>query len=84
MIITTNDFQDNFNKYMDMVSSEDLIITRDGQEIAMLVKPKKSAVDSLIGVLKGADISDCEYDHYDPVCNHYAVSCVKYISNIIK
>ena len=58
MIITTNDFQDNFNKYMDMVSSEDLIITRDGQEIAMLVKPKKSAVDSLIGVLKGADISD--------------------------
>ena len=33
---------------------------------------------------KGADISDCEYDHYDPAGHHYSVSCVKYISNIIK
>lgn len=26
----------------------------------------------------------CECDHYDPAGHHYSVSCVKYISNIIK
>ena len=57
MIITANEFQMDFFKYLDMAANEDLIITRDGQTVAMLVKPTKSAVGSLRGLLKGtADV----------------------------
>lgn len=52
MIITANEFQMDFFKYLDMAANEDLIITRDGQTVAMLVKPTKSAVSSLRGMLK--------------------------------
>lgn len=58
MIITTNEFQDNFNKYIGMAATEDIILTRDGQTIAMLVKPEKSAVSSLRGLLGG--VSDID------------------------
>ena len=68
MIITTNEFQDNFNKYIGMAATEDIILTRDGQTIAMLVKPEKSAVSSLRGLLGGVhdiDIKEERVSKYE-------------------
>ena len=71
MIITANDFQNNFNKYMAMVGSEELRITKDGVTIAEIVKPQKTAVDSLIGVLKDQDITDIKQVREERLARYY-------------
>ena len=53
MTITTVEFQSNFNKYIDLSAKENIELTQDGRTVAMLVKPYKSAVNSLRGILKG-------------------------------
>lgn len=52
MIVTTADFHANMEKYLAMVSQEDIFITLDGKPIAQMIPPKISAVDSLRGLLK--------------------------------
>lgn len=53
MIVTATDFKTNFGKYLDMLLSEDIFITRNGKTVAKVVNPNVSAVDSISGLLAG-------------------------------
>ena len=47
--------------YLDKLNIEPIYITRDGQEYAVLSKSTKTPMtDSLVGILKGADIASME------------------------
>ena len=61
MIVTATEFKTNFGKYLDMISKEDIFITRNGKTIAKVVNPQISAVDSLRGMLKDVP-SDLDLD----------------------
>lgn len=60
MIVTATEFKTNFGKYLDMLLSEDIFITRNGKTVAKVVNPNVSAVDAISGMLAGK-LSD----HYD-------------------
>lgn len=53
MVVTATEFKTNFGKYLDMLHSEDIFITRNGKTIAKVVNPNVSAVDSISGLLAG-------------------------------
>ena len=61
MIVTATEFKTNFGKYLDMLSKEDIFITRNGKTIAKVINPQVSAVDSLRGMLKNVP-SDIDLD----------------------
>ena len=61
MIVTATEFKTNFGKYLDMLSKEDIFITRNGKTIAKVINPQVSAVDSLRGMLKNVP-SDIDMD----------------------
>lgn len=54
MIVTATEFKKNFGKYLELVTSEEVFITRNGKTIAKVSNPRVSAVASLRGILKGA------------------------------
>lgn len=60
MIVTATEFKANFEKYLDMLPSEDIFITSNGKTVAKVVNPNVSAVESISGLLAGK-ISD-DYD----------------------
>lgn len=53
MIVTATEFKTNFGKYLDLLHSEDIFITRNGKTIAKVVNPNVSAVDAISGLLVG-------------------------------
>lgn len=53
MIVTATEFKTNFGKYLDLLNSEDIFITRNGKTIAKMVNPNISAVASISGLLAG-------------------------------
>ena len=61
MIITTaTEFKSNIGKYLSLAEKQDILITKNGQNIAKLVSAKEerlSALRSLRGVLKDADFT---------------------------
>ena len=61
MIVTATEFKTNFGKYLDMLTKEDIFITRNGKTIAKVINPQVSAVDSLRGMLKSVP-SDIDMD----------------------
>lgn len=61
MIVTATEFKTNFGKYLDMLTKEDIFITRNGKTIAKVINSQVSAVDSLRGMLKNAP-SDIDMD----------------------
>ena len=61
MIVTATEFKTNFGKYLDMLTKEDIFITRNGKTIAKVINPQVSAVDSLRGTLKNVP-SDIDLD----------------------
>ena len=56
MIVTATEFKSNFGKYLDMLTKEDIFITRNGKTIAKVINPQVSAVDSLRGMLKNVPL----------------------------
>lgn len=54
MTVTSTEFKANFNKHIEMIANEDVYITENGKTIARVVDARKSAVDNLRGLLKGA------------------------------
>ena len=54
MTVTSAEFKANFNKYIAMIANKDIIITENGEKIARVVNARKSAVDTLRGLLKNA------------------------------
>ena len=71
MTITTVEFQRDFDKYIDLSARENIELTQDGRIVALIVKPRRSAVDSLRGILKGTPDIDIreerlsKYENYD-------------------
>lgn len=61
MIVTATEFKTNFGKYLDMLTKEDIFITRNGKTIAKVINPQVSAVDSLRRMLKNVP-SDIDLD----------------------
>ena len=61
MIVTATEFKTNFGQYLDMLTKEDIFITRNGKTIAKVINPQVSAVDSLRGMLKNVP-SDIDLD----------------------
>ena len=53
MVITATEFKKNFGHYLDLVSTEDIWVTKNGKVVVRLVNPNVSAVDSISGILKG-------------------------------
>ena len=53
MQVTATEFKLNFGKYLDMLSTEDIWITRNGKTVAKMINPNVSSVDSISGVLAG-------------------------------
>jgi len=51
--VTATDFKTNFGKYLDLVGNEEIHITKNGVNVAILVSPKPppSVVDDLLGVI---------------------------------
>ena len=54
MVVTATEFKANFGKYLELITKEDVFITRNGKTVAKVVNPHSSAVDSLRGMLKNA------------------------------
>lgn len=57
--VTATDFKTNLGKYLTLVNKEEIHITKNGEDIAVLIPPKskRSWVDDIIGVIpdNGAD-----------------------------
>jgi len=51
--VTATDFKTNLGKYLNLVSKENIHITKNGVDIAILVPPpqKPSIIDELLGVI---------------------------------
>ena len=57
MVITATDLKTNLGKYLDLLDTEDIIITRNGRRVARLIKDEEDVlaeVQSLYGILAGA------------------------------
>lgn len=53
MVVTATEFKTNFGKYLDLLPSEDIYITRNGKTVAKMVNPNVRAADTLSGLLAG-------------------------------
>jgi len=59
MLVTATEFKSNIGKYLSLVSKEDIIITKNGKQIARLTDikdGKKTITDSLIGIIPDTGI----------------------------
>ena len=60
MYVSSTELKTNLGKYLDLLSTEDIIITRNGRKIAKLVKEEDdtlSEVRSLFGILASTELS---------------------------
>ena len=58
--ITATDLKSNLGKYLSLAGREDIHITKNGTDIAVLKAPQSKGnwVDELTGVISGADIDE--------------------------
>ena len=63
MVATATEFKANFGKYLELITKEDILITRNGKTVAKVVNPQVTAVNSLRGMLGGIS-SDIDMDSY--------------------
>ena len=53
MIVTATEFKSNLGKYLDMVATQEVYITKNGKNIARLTSPsanKLAVLDELVGI----------------------------------
>jgi prevent-host-death family protein len=58
MLITATEFKSNIDRYLALVASEDIFITKNGKSVAKLSSAKQDKVDmmkSLFGIAKNGD-----------------------------
>jgi prevent-host-death family protein len=58
MLVTATEFKNNIGKYLSLVSTEDIFITKNGKSIAKLSSTKQNKVDimkSLLGSVPDGD-----------------------------
>lgn len=53
MVVTATEFKVNFGKYLGLLATEDIFITKNGKTIAKVSNPNVSAVDAISGLLAG-------------------------------
>ena len=53
MTVTATEFKLNFGKYLALLATEDIFITKNGKPVAKLSNPNVSAVDAISGLLAG-------------------------------
>ncbi len=53
MVVTATEFKVNFGKYLGMLATEDIFITKNGKKIAKVSNPNVSAVEAISGILAG-------------------------------
>ena len=53
MVVTATEFKVNFGKYLGLLATEDIFITKNGKMIAKVSNPNVSAVDAISGLLVG-------------------------------
>jgi prevent-host-death family protein len=54
MIVTSTDIQNNFGKYLDLASGQEIVITKNGNAVARLIGIKtkeKSLASHLVGLV---------------------------------
>ena len=54
MVVTATDLKTNLGKYLDLLDTEDIIITRNGRRVAKLIRDEEdilAEVQSLYGIL---------------------------------
>jgi len=58
--VTATDFKQNLGRYLVLARNENIHITKNGEDIAVLTapEPKRSWVDDISGILKGVDIDE--------------------------
>ncbi len=52
-IVTETDFTKNLKEYLNVVSNEEIVVTRDGRAVYKIIPTNTSAVKSIKGILKG-------------------------------
>ena len=52
MVVTATEFKLNMGKYLDIVHSEDIVITKNGKKIGVLVDPGVHTLNQMRGLLK--------------------------------
>lgn len=52
MNVTATEFKLNMGKYLELVQTEDIIITKNGKKVGILVNPGVNTVRSLKGMLQ--------------------------------
>ncbi len=60
MRVSATEFKMNMGKYIELAAVEDIIITRNGKDVALLTNiegRKKENLKSLRGILKGVEIT---------------------------
>ena len=53
MEVTATEFKTNLGKYLDLVATENIWITRNGKTVAKVINPNVYSVDILSGALEG-------------------------------
>ena len=54
MVVTATDLKTNLGKYLDLLDTEDIIVTRNGRRVARLIRDEEDVlaeVQSLYGIL---------------------------------
>jgi len=54
MVVTSTDLKTNLGKYLDLLDTEDIIVTRNGRKVARLIREEEDVlaeVQSLYGIL---------------------------------
>jgi len=60
MLVTATEFKSNIGRYLTLVGTEDIFITKNGKNVAKLSSAKQDRVDlakSLFGIAKGGGTS---------------------------
>lgn len=60
MQVTASEFKLNLSKYLELVLTEDIWVTKDGKTVAKLINPNVSSVDAISGVLAGKVPADLD------------------------
>ena len=77
MIITSTDFKMNLGHYLDLVSQEEIVITKNGKRIAKLVADEEDLVSvakSLFGIIPNIEMTDNEI-RSERIRERYGVEC---------
>ncbi len=60
MQVTATEFKLNLGKYLELVLTEDIWVTKNGKTVAKLINPNVSSVDAISGILAGKVSADLD------------------------